>query len=60
MLIKESTLPGGNAGCPDTKYLNDPQGMEDVTLKESLLPSCINHKLILIIRSLTIYGLLIP
>ena len=58
MLIKISTIPGGIAGSPNTKYLNYPLGLEDLTLKDPLLPTCINQKQI--IRSFTIYGILIP
>ena len=43
MLVKKSTIPGGNPGSPNTKYLNYPQGMEDITLKNPFLPTCINQ-----------------
>ena len=42
MLVKKSTIPGGNAVSPNTvseQYLNYPQGMEDITLKNPLLPT---------------------
>ena len=55
---EELTMSAGYAGSPNTKYLYYPQGMEDITLKDRLLPASINQELI--IRSLIIYRNLIP
>ena len=51
-------MSGSYAGSPNTKYLYYSQGMEDITLKDPLLPASINQELI--IRSLIIYRNLIP
>ena len=58
MPYEELTMSGGYAGSPSTKYLYYPQGMEDIALKDPLLPASINQELI--IRSLIIYRNLIP
>ena len=39
--LKKPTLSAVNAGPPDTEYLYYPLDVERVTLKGSLLPTCI-------------------